>query len=409
MNILIVTQYFWPENFKINELALWLKDKGHEITVLTGQPNYPEGTFFDNYSFNNPKHEYWQGISIIRVPTISRGKGKGMRLFFNYILFPFMASSWGYKQIKEKDFDLIFVCQLSPIFVAFPAIRIKKKKNIPIVMWILDIWPDSVFAASNLNGFFINKALDIIVGYIYRNIDQILISSRSFAKTILSYSISESRIMYFPNWADRATTLTEENDDFNDLPTLPNGFSILFAGNIGEAQDIETIIKAAELLKENKNIKWIFIGDGRKRAFLQDEIKKNHLADTVFWYGRFPAERMSYFYNRASVLIVSLKANPVFMLTVPARLQSCMSSKKAIISMLSGEGNDIVVKAGCGKVVESGDFKTLAQVAVELSLLPQVELDKYGENGYNYFLENFEKEKLFTVIERKLEQVINLN
>jgi len=405
--ILIVTQYFWPENFKINELALWLKGRGHEVTVLTGQPNYPEGYFYDNYYFNYPNYQDWQGISIYRMPTIPRGRGKGVRLILNYIFFPFITSFLGYKRIRKKEFDLIFVCQLSPIFVALPAIRIKKKKRIPIAMWILDIWPDSVFAVSKFNGLLIKSILNVIVKYIYNNTDHLFISSRSFSKSILSYNISINKITYFPNWSEHTIVLTDKNENLNDLPTLPIGFNILFAGNIGEAQDIETIINAAVLIKREKNIKWIFVGDGRKRTFLQQEIKKNQLEETVFWFGRFPAQKMSYFYNKSSALIVSLKKSPVFMLTVPARLQTCMSYKKTIISLLSGEGNDIVTKANCGIAIESGDFKTLAQVVVELSNLSQDELLKYGENGYNYFMENFEKEKLLKNIENELEIIAN--
>lgn len=406
MKILIVSQYFWPENFKINDLSLGLKDKGHDITVITGQPNYPEGKFFKGYFFSKPTFENWNGIEIYRIPTISRGSGSSVRLVLNYFSFPFFGRLLWHRRLKGKTFDLIFICQLSPVFVALPAISMKKQLKVPIVMWVLDLWPDSVFAASNVNPFFLEKPLKAIVKYIYNFCNLILISSQSFSKSITDFGIPEERIEYFPNWAEQIF-LPGYAPELQNLPGFPQGFNILFAGNIGEAQDIETIIEAAEMLRDHKSIKWIFLGDGRKRAWLQNEIKIREMSEQILWLGRYPSNTMPYFFSQASVMLASLKKNFAFELTVPAKLQTYMASRKPVISLLSGEGNQIVQKSNCGFSVPSGDSKLLSEAVFKMSTLSKNELDHLANNGFQYYRENFDKEMLLNKLESTLLDLVD--
>jgi colanic acid biosynthesis glycosyl transferase WcaI len=406
MHILIVTQYFWPENFKINDLALELRNKGHEVTILTGQPNYPEGKFFKGYSFAKPSFEKWNGIDIIRLPTVSRGMGNPIKLILNYISFPFFGRILWRNRLKGRIFDLIFICQLSPVFVALPAISIKKHIKLPLAMWVLDLWPESVFAASNVKPFFLEKPLKAIVKYIYHSCDLILISSQSFNKSVSSFGVPAERIEYFPNWAEQMF-LSKQALEYKGLPGFPEGFIVLFAGNIGEAQDIETILEAAEKLRDHKNIKWIFLGDGRKRIWLQNEIKIRDMADQILWLGRYPSNTMPYFYSQASVMLASLKKNFAFELTVPAKLQTYMASRKPVISSLSGEGNQIVQKSNCGFNVPSGDSKLLSEAVFKMSKLPKSELDHLANNGYQYYLENFDKDLLLNKLESTLINLVD--
>jgi glycosyltransferase involved in cell wall biosynthesis len=406
MHILIVTQYFWPENFKINDLALELRNKGHEVTILTGQPNYPEGKFFKGYSYSKPSFENWKGIDIIRLPTISRGMGSPIKLTLNYISFPFIGRIQWHNRLKGRVFDLIFICQLSPVFVALPAISIKKQLKLPLVMWVLDLWPESVFAASKVKPLFLEKPLRAIVRYIYHSCDLILISSQSFCKSVSSFGIPDERIKYFPNWAEQMF-LSNQFLEYNGLPSFPEGFIILFAGNIGEAQDIETIIKAAEKLRDYKYIKWIFLGDGRKRAWLQNEIKVRELSDQILWLGKYPSNIMPYFFSQASVMLASLKKNSAFELTVPAKLQTYMASRKPVISLLSGEGNQIVKKSNCGYFVPSGDSRLLSEAVLKMSTLSKKELAQLANNGYQYYLENFDKDMLMNKLESTLINLVD--
>ena len=401
MNILIVTQYFWPENFKINEVAIYLKEKGHKVTVLTGKPNYPEGKFYNGYSFLKPPSEFYNGIEIFRLPTIPRGKNNALKLILNYLFFPFIGRIVWSRMLKDKSFDIIFVCQLSPVFVGLLGARIKKKLKVPMVMWVLDLWPDSIFAASRIKPFFIEKTLKLIVNRIYHSCDKIFVSSKPFYKSIVKYNYLEKNIFHIPNWADDdVNTLTSK--EIEKLPILSKGFNILFAGNIGDAQDIDTILNSFEHLKSINDIKMIFIGDGRKRSWLENQIIERNLTNQVFWLGSFPSNTMQYFYNNASVLLASLKPNPVFELTVPAKIQSYMANKKPILSMLSGAGNDIVDEANCGIIVKSGDTESLVKAIKKLHNLTFDELESMGLRGYYYYLENFEKTKILTRLETLL-------
>lgn len=401
MKILIVTQYFWPENFKINEVALYLKERGHVVTVITGQPNYPEGEFYEGYSFFKPKTQLFNGVKIVRLPTVPRGKRNALKLILNYLLFPLVGRFFWKRLLKNKSFDIIFVCQLSPVFVGLLGARIKKKLNIPMVMWVLDLWPESVFAVSRIRPIIIEWPLKYIVNRIYHSCNKILVSSKPFCSSIVKYGYSEEKMSYMPNWADvTENSLTKSESEI--LPIFPKGFVILFAGNIGDAQDIETVLRSAELVSLSADIKWVFIGDGRKRVWLENEIIARKLENRVYWLGRFPFNTMSYFYQNASVLLVSLKQNPVFELTVPAKLQSYMASKKTILSMLSGAGNEIVKEARCGFSVESGDYVALACAVERLSKLSTEELESMGLNGYNYFQANFEKAKVLNHLESLL-------
>ncbi len=404
MRILIVSQYFWPENFKINEAAIYLREMGHEVTVLTGMPNYPEGKFYSGYSFMSPASELHEGIEVYRLPTIPRGKRNAVKLILNYIFFPLTGKFFWRKLLRNKTFDVVFVCQLSPVFVGLLGARIKKTLEIPMAMWVLDLWPESVFAASSLKPFLIEKVLKSIVHRIYKSCDKILVSSRSFTDSIKQYGYSIDNISYLPNWADDVqNTVSEEK--LRELPGLPEGFVILFAGNIGDAQDIETLMKGIELVKHIKDLKLVFLGDGRKRIWLESEIINRNLSDKVFWLGQFPPDTMPYFFEKASVLLVSLKSDPAFALTVPAKLQTYMANRKTVISMLSGAGNEIVSEANCGICISSGDEIGLANAIEGLSKTSSEDLRKMGINGYNYYIENFKKDKVLKTLDSFLQRM----
>jgi colanic acid biosynthesis glycosyl transferase WcaI len=408
MKILIIAQYFWPENFNINEVAVFLKEKGHEVTVLTGQPNYPEGKFYPGYSFSNPKSELYNGIEIFRLPTIPRGKRNTFKLILNYLFFPFIGRFYWEHLLKNKSFDIVFVCQQSPVFVGLLGARIKKKLKIPMVMWVLDLWPESIYAVSSLNPFLVAMPLEYIVNRIYHSCEKIFVSSKSFFTSILKYDYKEKNIHYLPNWADGIVNKLSK-EEIAALPAFPEGFKVLFAGNIGDAQDIETILEGAEILRENKQIKWIFLGEGRKRKWLETEIKKRNIGDQVFCYGRYPTTTMPHFFSQASVMLASLKKNPVFELTVPAKLQTYMASRKPIIALLSGEGNQIVQESNCGYGITSGDSKLLAETVHKMSTFSNNELEVLADNGFHYYQEHFDKDKLLNNLNTNLMSLINEN
>ena len=296
MKVLLVTQYFYPENFKSNDIALELTKRGHEVTVLAGLPNYPQGEIYEGYGFFKKTKETYQGINIARAWLIPRGKGGGIRLFLNYFSWAFFASIKAFFLAFNNKFDAIIVHEPSPITQGFPAIVVKKIQKIPIYFWVLDLWPESLTAAGGIKNKYILKIFNNIVKYIYNNCDKILISSRGFKKSILEKGNYENKMIYFPNWAE--DTISKGISNY-PIPPLPNGFKVIFAGNIGVAQDMDSIMKAALFLKDHHYIQFVIIGDGRSKESLENFIKENELNNTVHLLGRFPIESMKTFFDAA--------------------------------------------------------------------------------------------------------------
>lgn len=386
MKILLVTQYFYPENFKSNDIALELTKRGHEVTVLTGLPNYPEGKIHENYGFVKRTKENYQGVNVIRTWLIPRGKGGGIRLFLNYFSWAFFASIRAFLLSFQKKFDVILVHEPSPITQGFPAIVVKKIQKIPLHFWVLDLWPESLTSAGGVKNKYVLSVFKNMVKYIYNNSDKILISSKGFKESILAKGDYNKKLIYFPNWAE--DSILKGSSNYN-IPELPEGFRIIFAGNIGVAQDVDSIVQSALLLKENKDIHFIFVGDGRSKASLEAFVLQNSLNETVHFLGRFPIDAMKTFFYQADALLVSLKDELIFNVTVPAKLQAYLCSQKPILGMLNGEGATMINDANCGLSVNAGDSNELAKKILELYEMSNEERNILGGNGFKYFEENF--------------------
>lgn len=398
MRILIITPHFYPENFRINDLASGLIDKGHIVTVLTGTPDYPNRKAFKDYGWLKNANELWNGIKIKRIPVIPRWKGKNWQLFLNYLTY--IISGCVYALFMRKEYEVIFVNETSPITIGIPAVLIKKLKKIPVVFWVLDLWPESVSAAGNLKTNLIPKLLLPMVKWIYKNCDKILVSSRGFISSISEKGVPKEKIEYFPQWAE---PLFNEISKSEPPVELPEGFKILFAGNIGEAQDFESILCAAELLKGYKNIHWIVLGDGRRFDFVKEQIKVRHLEENFHLLGKFPLESMPAFYAKADALLLSLKKEHIFSLTVPGKLQSYLACGRPILTMLDGEGSAIVDDAKAGLTCSSGDFKALADNVISMSQMDNEAIKQYSTNARRYYLINFERDKLLAKLENILD------
>lgn len=405
MKILFVSQYFYPESFRGNDIVFDFVKRGHEVTVLTAKPNYPNGKFYKGYNFFNKRTEYINGAKIIRTPIIPRGNGNALSLLLNYMSFIFFSFFVVKFRIRTR-FDVVFVQQLSPITMALPAVWIKKKQKIPLCLWVLDLWPESVTAASNIKNNKIIVWLDKLVKFIYENSDKILISSDFFRNSISQkINVETKEIIHFPNWAEDIFTTPLHSDI--QLPSFPNGFNIMFAGNIGEAQDFESILKAAEITQnEAPSINWILVGDGRKASWIRKEISDRNLTN-IHLLGRFPIETMPEFFKKADAMLVSLKDEPIFSLTVPAKIQAYMASGKIILGMFNGEGANIIKKANCGYAVPAGDYNELVNQAISLSQLSDIERIRLEQNAYRYYKKNFDKNNLFDKLEAIMRSMMN--
>ena len=391
LKILFVSQYFYPENFKGNDVVFDLAHRGHELTVLTAKPNYPDGEFYKGYGLFNKYSEVIQGVKVIRTPIYPRKNGRGINIILNY--FSFIISSYFTSLFRLKnDFDLIFVQQLSPITVALPAIWIKKKSKVKMYMWVLDLWPESFVALSGIKNKLALNIIDNLVDYIYRNTDVFLVSSKSFTDSIKLRLKQDKQIHWIPNWADE---IKYTDIDYKALPLYPKGFNVVFAGNIGDAQGLNYVLEAA---KVSLDINWIFLGSGRYLENLKDKIVKDNIKN-AFVLGRYPIDTMDYFYEKADAMLVSLDSKPVFSMTVPAKVQSYMSKGKVILGMLDGEGKCLINDLGIGIAVNSNDYTELAKSAIKLKSLTIEERKKIEHKSRLEYQNKFSKEMNLTKLE----------
>lgn len=396
MKILVVTQYFWPENFRINDLVLALKEKGHDVEVLTGKPNYPTGKFFDGYTFFANRTEYWNGIKVNRAPLIPRGNSNGIKLMFNYLSFATFATLRSFS--LKGDFDKILVYEPSPITVGIPAIALKYRKKAKIYFWVQDIWPQSVTAAGGVSNRLVLSILNSLTKWIYKKSNKILIQSEAFRKLIISQEVEENKIEFYPNSVEEIFKVLPENEEYKNL--MPNGFNILFAGNIGESQDFETIIEAARIVAiKEPLIKWVILGDGRKRKYLEDKIVEYNLEKQIYLLGSYAVEKMPNFYACADALLVSLKKDYIFSLTIPSKIQSYLACGKPILASLDGEGARIIADAEAGFIANAQNPSLLAEQALKLYNMPKEILLEMGRNGRKYFESNFERDLLVNRLE----------
>ena len=398
--VLLVTQYFQPENFKCNDIAFELQRRGYEVTVLTAIPNYPQGKYFDGYGLFKRRVEHIDGVKVIRGFVIPRGKGGKIGLSLNYLSYLVSSCLIALYLSLRYKYEAVFVHQVSPVTIGVAATLVKRIQRIPMYFWVLDLWPESLTAAIGLHNKYILGFFSKMVQWFYRRSDKILISSKGFANSICEKGDFAEKIIYFPNWVDKA--LTAKSDVVT--PDVPNGFVAMFTGNIGASQDFGTVLSAAERLKEHKDIHFVIVGNGRAREWVEQQIVERGLNETVHCVGSYPLEAMPATFAKADVLFAALKDEPIFALTVPAKIQAYMSSGKPIISMINGEAMALVREVGCGMAVAAEDSKAFADAVLQMSQLSQSEREQMGNRGREFASNNFDFTKQMTL----LEEIMNL-
>lgn len=391
MKILVVCQYFHPEEFKVNELVEGLVKRGNDVTVLTGKPTYPRGSYPRGYRFWGVQEENYKGARVIRLPEMTRGKGGAIGIAKS--LFSFLVSSTWYAYRHNIEADAILCFQLSPVTMANAALIYKRKLGVKLALWVQDLWPESVTATTPIKGGPIIRWLERYVTKVYRESDVILVQSKAFKESICTKGDFDSKLVFAPNWADdsfdEAKTVMDKS-----FPLQPNDreFRVMFAGNIGEAQDFGNIVKAANITKNFREIKWIIVGDGRARESAEKEVERLGLRDTVLFMGRHPATAMPKFFAQANVMLVSLADRFIFSLTIPSKTQAYMAAGKPILTMLNGAGSDVVKDARCGLTARAEDYKTLAENVKKMYGMSKKELAVLGQNARDYYMQHFEKE-----------------
>ncbi|MEO5808368.1 glycosyltransferase family 4 protein [Devosia sp.] len=382
MRILVVSQYFWPESFRINDVVTQLHQAGCDVVVLTGQPNYPGGQIFDGYKASGLGLDpAITDAKVYRVPMLPRYQGKGRQLALNYLSFLGSATLFAPWLLRGQSFDVIFVYGVSPILQAIPAIVLKWIKRAPLVVWVQDLWPQSL----EVTGFVKNRAILGAVGavtrWIYRRSDLVLGQSRAFVRTITAMS-GKTPVRYHPSPGDIASTVVPAADPLG--LKLDPGFNVVFAGNLGTAQALPTILDAATALRDDANIRFVLVGDGSRRDWVADEVKRRGLAN-VQLPGRFPPEAIPAILQQASAFLVSLSRSDILSQTVPAKISTYLAAAKPIIASLDGEGGQVVTDANAGIACPAEDAVALAAAVRKVAGMPEHQLAALGRSGRVYF------------------------
>jgi glycosyltransferase involved in cell wall biosynthesis len=390
MRALIVSQYYWPEGFQINDIAESMSEKGIEVEVLTGKPNYPIGQIFESYRAWGFQRQTHNGIGIHRVPLLARGRG-GLRLALNYLSFVVSGLLFGPWLLRGKKFDVIFVYAPSPILQAIPAILLGWLKGCPVVLWVQDLWPESLSATGHVKNKVVLKLVEGVVRLIYRHMDLLLVQSEAFIGPVSALA-SGTPVKYHPNSV--AESFSARNTaEVPHIPGLGQGFSVMFAGNIGTAQAVEVIVEAATLLKDYPDIQFVVLGDGSRRPWMLQEVEERKLAN-LHLPGRFPVETMPGFMQKASALLVTLADEEIFRFTVPSKVQAYLAAARPILACLNGEGANLVAASGAGLTVPAEDGKALAAAVLQMYRMPQQERDAMGANGFLYHAKHFSHDML---------------
>ncbi|HMK15203.1 MAG TPA: glycosyltransferase family 4 protein, partial [Burkholderiales bacterium] len=368
------------------------------------KPNYPAGSFFHGYGFFSRSKSVFHDVPVYRVPLIPRGKGQSWRLVLNYFSFVFFASMFGPFLCRGR-FDLIFVYEPSPITVCLPAIILKWLKRAPLVLWVQDLWPESLSATDAVQSPFILNWVTRLVRFIYRHCTLILVQSEGFISRVIALGVEPESVRYFPNWAESLYQPLHPGEGAPERAQMPNGFRVMFAGNIGAAQSFQTILSAAEKLKHHQDIHWVILGEGHKKDWVARQINERGLEDKVHLLGHSPVETMPRYFALADAMLVTLRRDPVFALTVPSKVQSYLACAKPIISCADGETARVVDNSGAGISCSAEDATSLADAVLKLYRMSPKERQEMGEKGRVYFEMNFQRERLMDKLEGWMREI----
>ena len=397
MKILIVSQYYYPEQFQINEIAPELVRRGHLVTVLCGLPNYPKGEIFPGYTDNSKLLETVDGVKVIRVKNKPRGHNP-LSLIRNYISFVREAN----KRLKHigTDYDVVLGYQLSPVTSMLPALKYSKDNGIPSMLYVLDIWPASAESHLPIKRGLIFKWLSKISRHIYNSTDYILVSSRPFIQYLNRVNnVPLDKIGYLPQHAD-ASMLNSDLDKKGG-----HTVDFLFAGNLGAGATLEVIIKAAVLIGNRDDYRVHFVGDGSQRIKLEQLVKDAGLGDRIIFHGNHKRSDMPNFYKSADALLITLRGNNEVGDTMPGKLQMYMTTGKPIFGAINGAAKEVIEEARCGRCVTAGDADGLASLMLDY-IENKSAYSECGDNARNYFKHYFTLDKYVSSLETELSKLI---
>ena len=394
--ILVISQYFFPENFRINDICHEWVNRGYEVNVVTAIPNYPIGKFFEGYGIFKKRKESYNGIKITRLPIVPRGKNS-LLLALNYLSF--VVSGYFWKSFTKIEADFVFTFEVSPMSQALLGVWYSKKRNIPSFLYVQDLWPENVEMMSGIKSKTVLNLIGKMVDYIYGNTTKILTTSKGFIQSIHQRGVPLEKLEYLPQYAEDYY-FPQENIF---VPEIRNNdsFKVMFTGNVGYAQGLDILPKVAKYLleKEHKNFEFIIVGDGRYKNELIDLVDSMQLNEYFQFIDSQLPQRIRDFLSISDCAFLCLKDNPLFSLTIPAKLQTYMACGKPIIATASGETMEIINSSRAGLCSDPNDFVTLSSNLIKMSALSKTELKKMGDYSRLYYESNFSKENFFTTLE----------
>lgn len=408
-HILLISQYFHPETFRVNDMACeWVK-RGYKVTVLTGIPNYPMGKFFDGYDRKHRTRETWEGVNIIRIPLIARGNSankliNALGMTANYLSFIIAGRRWvKSSEAKKLNADIVFTVEVSPMTQALIGVWYSKRYDVPSFLYVQDLWPENVETVTGIHSRIVLDPIDRMVDKIYRETEMIFTTSPSFVEAIVNRKVPVDRKKVF-YWSQYAEDFYKPMKPVNiDAIDKNDGcYRIAFTGNIGTAQGLDVLPEAAELLK-NEKVKFVIVGDGRYQREFEQQIRDHNVQNMFTMIPRVPAEQIPGILSNCDAGFISFNNTPLWKNTIPAKLQSYMACGKAIIASAAGETKRVISEAGCGVCAEIGNSRALADGIKELMRMNSEEL---GAKAREYFEVHYDKKVLMDEMEVYLKRVI---
>ena len=389
-HILVISQYFYPEQFRINDICTELVKQGFKVTVLTGIPNYPQGRFYEGYGWNCRRRESWNGIDIIRIPLIPRGHGP-IGMVLNYMSF--VVSGYFWKVFTKLDPDWIFTFEVSPMTQALIGVWLAQKRNIPNYLYVQDLWPDNVEIVTGIHSPAVIRPIRKMVNHIYRHCDKILATSPSFVEEIRRYTPGEEeKVVYWPQYAESFYVPSTQKSDLIPQDGIPN---ITFTGNVGTAQGLEILPKTAVILKQRGiPIHFNIVGEGRNKEHLLAQIQQLEVQSYFNMIGWQAAETIPSILAASDAAFLSFANNELFSKTIPAKMQSYMACGCAVIGAVQGESERIIHESGCGLVAQIGNPDSLADIIAQFSASSASERQEMREASVLYCNTHFHKDTL---------------
>lgn len=397
-HILVIAQYFYPEQFRINDICTeWVK-RGYKVTVVTGIPNYPQGKYYKGYGLFKKRQESYNGINIIRIPLIPRGNNAIM-LAMNY--FSFVVSGFFWKTFTKIKADYVFIYEVSPMTQALPGVWYAKKQRIPCYLYVTDLWPENVEIVAGVKNKLILNTIGQMVDYIYKRCDKIFTSSESFIKAISDRGIGKEKLDFWPQYAeDYYKPVNKENTKVLEIPQ-DDFFNIIFAGNIGFAQGLDILPETARILKEQgAKVRFNIVGDGRYKETLIKKVLENQVIEMFNFIDKQPATKIPEYMAVSDATLISLSKSKVFSITLPAKTQSCLACGIPVIVSADGEIQDVINRAEAGVCSDAGDAEGLVENIQKLISLPKETRSKMAINAVNYYNNNFDKEELLNRMDK---------